>query len=79
MFNIITVEHFKDNIQQYGNHKEMLRSLKSIRYCKLEAYSDSLEGILRIPKKESSREPLVCFGFHMSRQQRTKVLHGKIQ
>ena len=54
MFNIITVEHFKDNIQQYGNHKEMLRSLKSIRYCKLEAYSDSLEGILRIPKKKTA-------------------------
>lgn len=77
MFNIITVEHFKDNIQQYGNHKEMLRSLKSIRYCKLEAYSDSLEGILRIPKKENSREPLVCFGFHMSQNSLTLISDSK--
>ena len=77
MLNIITVEHFKDNIHQYGDHKEMLRSLKSIRYCKIEAYNDSLEGVLRIPKKENSREPLVCFGFHMSQESLTLINDGK--
>ena len=66
MLQIITTEHFRENIADYGNHREMLRSLKSIRYCKAETYADSIEGIMRVPRKDSSREPLLSFGFYMS-------------
>lgn len=77
MLNIITVEKFKDNMEHYGSHRELLRSLKSIRYCKAEIYENSLEGILRIPKKENDREPLVCFGFHMSEDDLTLISDNK--
>ena len=67
MLNIMTVKQFSESICQSGGHKELLRSLKSISYCKAEAYADCIEGIIRIPRKDISREPLLSFGFHMSR------------
>lgn len=78
MFEIITPEQFKNNIEKYGSHMDMLRSLNSIRYCKVEAYENCLEGTFRIPKKEASRDPLFSFGFYLSSDKLTLISDSDI-
>lgn len=73
MLNIITADEFKGNKAQYKNSSEMVHSLSSIRYCRAETHEDALEGVLRIPRKDESREPLFSFGFYMDKDALTLI------
>ena len=69
MLRIISSAEFRQ--QQDGSRlcREMLHSLKSIRYCKAEAEGNALAGIMRIPRKSTERTPLACFGFYMTKKE----------
>ena len=55
--------------ESFPHHKEMLRSLGSVRYCKAEPYRDHIWGTLRIPNKNEARLPQVCLLFYMTAQE----------
>ena len=69
LFKLITADEFRAMKESFPHHKEMLRSLGSVRYCKAEAYRDHIWGTLRIPNKNEARLPQVCLLFYMTAQE----------
>ena len=56
---LLTADELREDKSKFPHHKELLRSLGSIRYCKAEIYRDRIWGTLRIPNRgEQRREPL---------------------
>ena len=69
LFKLITADEFRAMKESFPHHKEMLRSLGSVRYCKAEPYRDHIWGTLRIPNKNEARLPQVCLLFYMTAQE----------
>ena len=69
LFKLITADEFRAMKESFPHHKEMLRSLGSVRYCKAEAYRDHIWGTLRIPNKNEARLPQICLLFYMTEQE----------
>lgn len=69
LLTLITADEFRAMKDSFPHHKEMLRSLGSVRYCKAEAYRDHIWGTLRIPNKNEARLPQVCLLFYMTAQE----------
>ena len=63
LFKLITADEFRAMKESFPHHKEMLRSLGSVRYCKAEAYRDHIWGTLRIPNKNEARLPQILPAF----------------
>ena len=42
LFKLITADEFRAMKESFPHHKEMLRSLGSVRYCKAEPYRDHI-------------------------------------
>lgn len=64
-FIIMRTEEFTKQKEQFAHSRELMHSLGSIRYCKVEGYKECLAGTLRIPQKKADRSPLLAFGFYM--------------
>lgn len=65
---LLTAEELRAEGDKFPHHKELLRSLGSIRYCKAEIYRDGIWGTLRIPSRnEKQREPL-SFVFYLTEE-----------
>ena len=60
LFKLITADEFRAMKESFPHHKEMLRSLGSVRYCKAEAYRDHIWGTLRIPNKNEAPNHTEC-------------------
>lgn len=73
MVTIMRTEEFRGRKDVFSHHKEMLHSLGSIRYCKAEVFSDCILGTLRIPEKSEERQPLLAFGFYLTKQKLTLI------
>ena len=69
LLTLITADEFRAMKDSFPHHKEMLRSLGSVRYCKAEAYRDYIWGTLRIPNKNEARLPQICLLFYMTEQE----------
>lgn len=67
-FSVISAEQFREKKEHYPYHKELLHSLGSIRYCKAEAFKDTIIGTLRLPRKSEHRLPQLSFAFCLTRQ-----------
>ena len=68
LLKLITADEFRAMKESFPHHKEMLRSLGSVRYCKAEPYRDHIWGTLCIPNKNEARLPQVCLLFYMTAQ-----------
>lgn len=62
-FTILNAEEFCENKDQFPFHRELQRSMGSIRYCKAEVYKEYILGTIRLPKKNEHRHALLTFGF----------------
>ncbi|MDD6021642.1 MAG: CorA family divalent cation transporter [Acutalibacteraceae bacterium] len=67
-FSVISAEQFREEKEHHPYHKELLHSLGSIRYCKAEAFKDTIIGTLRLPRKSEQRLPQISFAFCLTRQ-----------
>ena len=65
---ILNTEEFRERKDQFSRYKDLLHSLGSIRYCKMEVYEDCAAGTLRIPQKKEGHTPLLSFGVYMMGQ-----------
>lgn len=52
--------------KDFPHDNELLRSIRSIRYCKAEVFRDCILGTLRVPEKNEKRTPQVVCGFYMT-------------
>ena len=52
--------------KDFPHDNELLHSIRSIRYCKAEAFRDCILGTLRVPEKNEKRTPQVICGFYMT-------------
>lgn len=64
-FTIMHTEEFLRQKEDFPHYKELLHSLGSIRYCKVEGYKECLVGTIRIPRKKEERTPMLAFGFYL--------------
>ncbi|MCI7323319.1 MAG: magnesium transporter [Lachnospiraceae bacterium] len=65
---LIDVEEVKKHREQFYHGRELLHSLRSVRYCKAEVFRECVIGTLRIPQKKEDRIPQLSFGFYMTGQ-----------
>ncbi|MDY5648305.1 MAG: CorA family divalent cation transporter [Lachnospiraceae bacterium] len=70
---IMRTEEFREKKDGFSHHKEMLHSLGSIRYCKAEVFPNCILGTFRIPEKSEERQPLLAFGFYLTKQKLTLI------
>lgn len=63
---ILKMDEFRNHKSSIPRYQELLHSLGSIRYCKVEMFQDIILGTLRIPQKSEHRQPLLAFGFYMT-------------
>ena len=63
IISILTADEVRAGRPGLGHHRELMHSLRSIRYCKAELYSDCVLGTVRVPQKNESRSPQLSFGF----------------
>ena len=63
IISILTADEVRAGRLGLGHHRELMHSLRSIRYCKAELYSDCVLGTVRVPQKNESRSPQLSFGF----------------
>lgn len=68
LVHVLTTEEFRDKKEQFINYKDLLHSLGSIRYCKVEVYKNSIIGTLRIPQKNEERTSLMAFAFYLTNE-----------
>lgn len=66
-------EEIRSNAVLLRHHRELLHSLGSIRYCKVERMQDGMLGTLRIPGKGSQPTPLLTMAFFLTNQTLTLV------
>ncbi|MGE9881207.1 CorA family divalent cation transporter [Faecalicatena contorta] len=63
---IIKEDEFRELKKDFPHDKELLHSIRSIRYCKAEVYQDCILGTLRVPKKNEKRTSQISCGFYMT-------------
>ena len=66
---ILNVEELHEMDQTFSHYKELLHSMNSIQYCKVEVFRDCILGTLRIPQKGELCSPLMTFGFYLSEKE----------
>lgn len=62
----LSTDEFRERKECFSHYKELLHSLGSIRYCKVEVFRECILGTLRIPQKSRTRQPRFSFGFYMT-------------
>ncbi len=62
-FTIMTSAEFQECPSYAPYRKEVLRSLRSARYCKVERFHGCIAGTLRIPQRSEQSAALFSFGF----------------
>lgn len=67
-FTLMSAAEFRERGHLFPCHRELLRSLDSIRYCKAEWFADGVAGTMRIPRKGEQSIPPLSFGFFLSQQ-----------
>lgn len=67
-FAVMSTSEFQEKKGAFSYHKELLRSLGSIRYCKAEWFQDCIAGTMRIPQKSEQSVPQLSFGFYLTEQ-----------
>ena len=65
---IMNTDEFQERKDSFSQYRELLQSLGSIRYCKVEIFRECLLGTLRIPQKSEGRQPQISFGFYMTEE-----------
>lgn len=65
---VMDVDEFQNQKEKFLHHNEIIHSMGSIRYCKVEAYKDCIWGTIRVPQKSEQRQPQFSFGFYMTRE-----------
>ena len=65
---VISETEFQERAPLFSCHRELLRSLASIRYCKAEWFPGGVAGTIRIPQKGEQSVPPLSFGFFLSEQ-----------
>lgn len=63
---IMQIDRFHEKKEEFPHYKELMHSLRSIRYCKAEVFRNCILGTLRIPQKNEKRMPLISFGFYLT-------------
>lgn len=63
---IMQEDEFCESKKELPHDKELLHSIRSIRYCKAEVFRDCILGILRVPEKNEKRAPQVTCGFYLT-------------
>lgn len=63
---IIQEDEFWESKKELPHDKELLHSIRSIRYCKAEAFRECILGTLRIPEKNEKRAPQITCGFYLT-------------
>lgn len=59
---LLTLEEFQELGGGYPHKKNLLRSLNPIRYCKVENFSDCVQGTMKIPGEKGKQAQ---FGFYL--------------
>lgn len=52
----------------YPHRKTLKRSLSPVQYCKIETFSDCIQGTMKIPGKQDKGIPPMLFGFYQKNQ-----------
>ena len=65
---VMDVEEFQNQKEKFLHYNEIIHSMGSIRYCKVEAYKDCIWGTIRVPQKSEQRQPQFSFGFYMTKE-----------
>ena len=63
---ILREDEFRELKKVFPHDNELLRSIRSIRYCKAEVFRDCILGTLRVPEKNEIRTPHVVCGFYLT-------------
>ena len=63
---ILREDEFCELKKDFPHDKELLHSIRSIRYCKAEVFRDCILGTLRVPEKNEKRAPQVVCGFYLT-------------
>ena len=63
---IMQEEEFREWKKDFPHNNELLHSIRSIRYCKVEVFRDCILGTLRVPEKKEKRTPQVVCGFYLT-------------
>ena len=65
---ILNTAEFRDDMSDLFYRRELLHSLRSIRYCKAEQGKGCILGAIRVPQKSEQRTQLLSFGFYLTGQ-----------
>ena len=60
-------KEFSDLSGDYPHRKTLKRSLSPVQYCKIETFSDCIQGTMKIPVKQENTS-LLLFGFYQTDQ-----------
>lgn len=60
-------KEFSDLSGDYPHRKTLKRSLSPVQYCKIETFSDCIQGTMKIPVKQENTS-LLLFGFYQKDQ-----------
>ena len=65
-YTVLNTAEFQEKKEEFTYQKEMLHSLRSIRYCKAEQFKDCILGTIRLPQKNEQKKALLSFGFYLT-------------
>ena len=63
----MTEQEFAGLEERMPHKRRLERSLETVRYCKVESFGDSVQGVMRIPGR--GEEKPLSFGFYLWRQE----------
>ena len=60
---LLNMEEFQQLEGNYPHRKNLISSMRFIRYSKVEAFHECVQGIIHVPKQGSKKEKEFSFGF----------------
>ena len=62
---LLNMEEFQQLEGNYPHRKNLISSMRFIRYSKVEAFHECVQGIIHVPKQGSKKEKEFSFGFYL--------------
>lgn len=62
---LMNLQEFKNMKEQYFHKSNLIHSLESLQYCKIENFSDCTQGTMMIPKVSIKKMELFTFGYYL--------------
>lgn len=64
---LMSPEEFKALKGDYPHKQNLCRSMCPIQYCKLETFSECIQGTMRVPRESGGRINMQVFGFYLQK------------